>query len=42
MDWDCPICGLERDPFETPQALAGHMVDTHTEWLDSRQVPWWV
>lgn len=40
--WDCDICGLDRDPFDTPQELARHLVDWHDEWLTTRQVPWHV
>lgn len=40
MGWDCTICGLDCDTFDTPQQLAAHLVAWHDEWLVTRQVPW--
>lgn len=37
--WDCPICSYNVEPFPTPQALAGHLVEWHDEWLTTGQVP---
>lgn len=39
MGWDCSICGWERDPYDTPQELAEHLMESHDEWLRSHQVP---
>ncbi len=39
-DWECPICTMDCEPFASPQALAGHLVEWHDEWLTTRQLGW--